>query len=275
MTNHAKPAPPAALPRRAALALPAHADPDDYLARRAELGPDEVTRRFLGGAGVGAVFVDHGFAAGGLLAPSALGAAAGAAVGEVVRLEAVAEDVADLARDVLRHRLVLTYDALGDGVSADDVLGRILGAVGGVREQEAEAEEGRDVEHLARVAARHGPDLPEAEAVEGAAVGDEHRPDEALGQGHDGRAGEGHRHRRAGPRRHHRQGLDQHGDGDRGAGTDGAAPPDPPAPLGDGREVRDLDVCLDVGAGGPQPGLIHGRPPRWSAAVPRAPYARG
>ena len=29
----------------------------------------------------------------------------------------VAEDVADLARDVLRHRLVLTYDALGDGVS--------------------------------------------------------------------------------------------------------------------------------------------------------------
>ncbi len=51
----------------------------------------------------------------------------------------VAEDVADLARDVLRHRLVLTYDALGDGVSADDVLGRILGAVGGVREQEAEA----------------------------------------------------------------------------------------------------------------------------------------
>ena len=44
----------------------------------------------------------------------------------------VAEDVADLARDVLRHRLVLTYDALGDGVSPDDVLGRILGAVGGV-----------------------------------------------------------------------------------------------------------------------------------------------
>jgi MoxR-like ATPase len=43
----------------------------------------------------------------------------------------VAEDVADLAADVLRHRLVLTYDALGDGVAADDVLARILGAVGG------------------------------------------------------------------------------------------------------------------------------------------------
>ena len=33
------------------------------------------------------------------------------------RSHAVAEDVADLAADVLRHRLVLTYDALGDGVA--------------------------------------------------------------------------------------------------------------------------------------------------------------
>ena len=75
----------------------------------------------------------------------------------------------------------------------DDVLAEAAGQVvaerdgvergpGRQREQEAEAEEGRDVEHLARVAARHGPDLPEAEAVEGAAVGDEHRPDEALRQ---------------------------------------------------------------------------------------------
>ena len=34
------------------------------------------------------------------------------------RAHVVAEDVADLAPDVLRHRLVLTYDALGDGVRA-------------------------------------------------------------------------------------------------------------------------------------------------------------
>ena len=34
---------------------------------------------------------------------------------------------------MLRHRLVLTYDALGDGVAADDVLARILGAVGAAR----------------------------------------------------------------------------------------------------------------------------------------------
>ena len=36
------------------------------------------------------------------------------------------EDVADLAPDVLRHRLVLTYDALADGVTPDDVLGAVL-----------------------------------------------------------------------------------------------------------------------------------------------------
>jgi len=41
----------------------------------------------------------------------------------------LAGDVLDLAPDVLRHRLVLSYDALSDGVSADDVLERVLDAV--------------------------------------------------------------------------------------------------------------------------------------------------
>jgi MoxR-like ATPase len=41
----------------------------------------------------------------------------------------VAEDIRDLAADVLRHRIVLSYDALSEGVTADDVLGRILAAV--------------------------------------------------------------------------------------------------------------------------------------------------
>jgi MoxR-like ATPase len=39
---------------------------------------------------------------------------------------ALPEDVRELAPDVLRHRLVLTYDALADGVSPDDVVTRIL-----------------------------------------------------------------------------------------------------------------------------------------------------
>lgn len=78
------------------LDLPPHAAPEDYLARRRELGAAEVTRRFLSGAGVGAMLVDHGFAADGLLEPAELGAAAGVPVGDVVRLEAAAEVVADI-----------------------------------------------------------------------------------------------------------------------------------------------------------------------------------
>jgi MoxR-like ATPase len=38
-------------------------------------------------------------------------------------------DVRDLAPDVLRHRIVLSYDALAENVSADNVLERVLGAV--------------------------------------------------------------------------------------------------------------------------------------------------
>ncbi len=45
------------------------------------------------------------------------------------RSHVVPGDVHDLALDVLRHRLILSYDALGDGVTADDVLQRVLGAV--------------------------------------------------------------------------------------------------------------------------------------------------
>jgi MoxR-like ATPase len=40
-----------------------------------------------------------------------------------------ADDVRDLAPDVLRHRLVLSYDALSEGVSADAILDRVLDAV--------------------------------------------------------------------------------------------------------------------------------------------------
>ncbi len=40
-----------------------------------------------------------------------------------------ATDVRDLAPDVLRHRLVLSYDALSEGVTADAILDRVLDAV--------------------------------------------------------------------------------------------------------------------------------------------------
>jgi MoxR-like ATPase len=39
------------------------------------------------------------------------------------------EDIRDLAPDVLRHRIVLSYDALSDGVTADDLLEKVVGAV--------------------------------------------------------------------------------------------------------------------------------------------------
>ena len=42
---------------------------------------------------------------------------------------ALPEDVRDLALDVLRHRIVLSYEALADNVSADDVLTRVLAAI--------------------------------------------------------------------------------------------------------------------------------------------------
>ncbi|MEI2701688.1 MAG: AAA family ATPase [Baekduia sp.] len=40
-----------------------------------------------------------------------------------------ATDISDLAADVLRHRIVLTYDALSDGISTDALLGKVLAAV--------------------------------------------------------------------------------------------------------------------------------------------------
>jgi MoxR-like ATPase len=39
------------------------------------------------------------------------------------------QDVVDMALDVIRHRLVLSYEALSDNVSADDLLNRILGRI--------------------------------------------------------------------------------------------------------------------------------------------------
>ena len=45
------------------------------------------------------------------------------------RTYALPQEVRDLAHDVIRHRLVLSYEALADNVSPDDVLDQILRAV--------------------------------------------------------------------------------------------------------------------------------------------------
>ena len=39
---------------------------------------------------------------------------------------ALPQDVLDMALDVIRHRMVLSYEALSDNVTSDDVLKQIL-----------------------------------------------------------------------------------------------------------------------------------------------------
>ncbi|AWW36630.1 MULTISPECIES: amidohydrolase family protein [Streptomyces] len=78
------------------LDLPRHAPPEEYLARRAELGAAEVNRRMLSAAGTEVFCVDTGYAPDRLTTPAELARAAGggAVAHEVVRLEGVAEAVA-------------------------------------------------------------------------------------------------------------------------------------------------------------------------------------
>ncbi|QXJ20348.1 amidohydrolase family protein [Actinomadura graeca] len=76
------------------LGLEAHASPEDYLARRAELGAAEVNRRFLAAARLESLCVDTGYTPESLLDPPALGRLAGAPAHEIVRLETVAEQTA-------------------------------------------------------------------------------------------------------------------------------------------------------------------------------------
>jgi predicted TIM-barrel fold metal-dependent hydrolase len=75
------------------LDLPAHADPDDYLARRAELGIAEVNRRFLATTGTTDYLVDGGFRPELIIGARELGTLAGARAHDIVRLELLAEDV--------------------------------------------------------------------------------------------------------------------------------------------------------------------------------------
>ena len=45
------------------------------------------------------------------------------------RTYALPQDVFDIAPDVLRHRLVLSYEALAQGLSTDQILARLLSTV--------------------------------------------------------------------------------------------------------------------------------------------------
>lgn len=80
------------------LGLPAHAPAEEYLARRAELGADEVNRRMMAATGTGTFLLDTGYLPEPITSPAELAALAGARAREVVRLEALAEEV--LAEEV-------------------------------------------------------------------------------------------------------------------------------------------------------------------------------
>ncbi len=118
------------------LDLEEHCSVEDYLARRAELGTAEVSRRLLRAAGIDTFIVDTGYAAAGLTSPAELAQLAGPADAagpaaaapdaagpvaaapvayEIVRLESLAEQVvaagttahgfADAVRDELGRRV--------------------------------------------------------------------------------------------------------------------------------------------------------------------------
>ena len=105
------------------LGLPPHAEIGDYLARRAELGATEVSKRFLVAAGVSVLCVDTGFTPEPLTSPAELADLADATAHEIVRLERVAEDVAAAGvgaaafADAVRSALA-TRTALAVGVKS-------------------------------------------------------------------------------------------------------------------------------------------------------------
>ncbi|MEU7901096.1 amidohydrolase family protein [Nonomuraea sp. NPDC049152] len=75
------------------LGLDPHTPPDVYLARRAELGAAEVNRRLLTASGIGHFLVETGYRGDEILSPADMAEVTGRPAEEVVRLEAVAEQV--------------------------------------------------------------------------------------------------------------------------------------------------------------------------------------
>lgn len=79
------------------LDLEPHASAADYLARREELGANEVNRRLLRSAGVVAFLVDTGLEAADLLTAAEMGRHGGAAADEIVRIEQIEQEIAESA----------------------------------------------------------------------------------------------------------------------------------------------------------------------------------
>jgi predicted TIM-barrel fold metal-dependent hydrolase len=76
------------------LGLEPFASPENYIARRADLGAEKVARSFLSEAGLGALLLDTGYRSAELHDLESMGDLAAVPVHEIVRLEGVAEAVA-------------------------------------------------------------------------------------------------------------------------------------------------------------------------------------
>jgi predicted TIM-barrel fold metal-dependent hydrolase len=75
------------------LDLPAHTPADEYLARRVELGADEVNRRLMAATATQTFLVDTGYLPEPITSPAELAALTGGQAREIVRLESLAEEV--------------------------------------------------------------------------------------------------------------------------------------------------------------------------------------
>jgi uncharacterized protein len=76
------------------LDLEPFAAPAEYLERRAQLGGTEVARRLLRGSGIARYLIDTGFEAPGSFSLAEMAEVSGSQIDEIVRLEAVAEQLA-------------------------------------------------------------------------------------------------------------------------------------------------------------------------------------
>lgn len=85
------------------LDLEPFAAPAAYLARRHELGAEEVNRRLLRAAGTSGLILDTGFRSDEIASLTAMAALVGVPTWEVVRLEAVAEEVAQSGASAERY----------------------------------------------------------------------------------------------------------------------------------------------------------------------------
>lgn len=103
-----------------ALGLEPHAGPEEYLERRTELGPMEANRRLMAAADTHSFLLETGYRPDDITSPASFSRLTGRKVHKVVRLERVAEEVAEggtsaagFADDFARALAAATADAVG------------------------------------------------------------------------------------------------------------------------------------------------------------------